>query len=442
MQTVLALLCLVPAAALVRGAPSRVAATPRKASPSAYLSEIPQGPPDAILGIAAAFRASDADDKVNVCVGAYRDDVGVPYVLPSVTEAERRLLDRGEKKEYAPIEGLADFRQKALEFAYGEDCAALKEGRIAGVQTLSGTGACRVAGEFYARFLPEGTAVYVSDPTWGNHIPIMELAGLEVRKYRYLDRKTNGLDYEAFLEDIDAAPAGSVFLLHACAHNPTGVDPTRDQWDAVSKKILAKGHHVLMDCAYQGFASGDAEADAFAIRKFLDDGHSLLLAQSFAKNFGLYGERVGTLSVVCKDTEEVERVMSQLKRIIRPMYSSPPIHGALIVTEVLSDDALRAQYYDECAQMAERIGGMRVRLREEIEAAGSEHDWTHVTDQIGMFAFTGMTADMCDTLTADYSIYLTKDGRISVAGVNSGNIKYIAKAVHEVTHGKEIGVAA
>ena len=442
MQTVLALLCLVPAAALVRGAPSRVAATPRKASPSAYLSEIPQGPPDAILGIAAAFRASDADDKVNVCVGAYRDDVGVPYVLPSVTEAERRLLDRGEKKEYAPIEGLADFRQKALEFAYGEDCAALKEGRIAGVQTLSGTGACRVAGEFYARFLPKGTAVYVSDPTWGNHIPIMELAGLEVRKYRYLDRKTNGLDYEAFLEDVDAAPAGSVFLLHACAHNPTGVDPTRDQWDAVSKKILAKGHHVLMDCAYQGFASGDAEADAFAIRKFLDDGHSLLLAQSFAKNFGLYGERVGTLSVVCKDTEEVERVMSQLKRIIRPMYSSPPIHGALIVKEVLSDDALRAQYYDECAQMAERIGGMRVRLREEIEAAGSEHDWTHVTDQIGMFAFTGMTADMCDTLTADYSIYLTKDGRISVAGVNSGNIKYIAKAVHEVTHGKEIGVAA
>ncbi|KAH8078208.1 transferase [Aureococcus anophagefferens] len=322
MQTVLAVLCLVPAAALVRGAPSRVAATPRKASPSAYLSEIPQGPPDAILGIAAAFRASNADDKVNVCVGAYRDDVGVPYVLPSVTEAG--------------------------------------EGRIAGVQALSNAGVPRRGRVL--RFLPEGTAVYVSDPTWGNHIPIMELAGLEVRKYRYLDRETNGLDYEAFLEDIDAAPAGSVFLLHACAHNPTGVDPTRDQWDAVSKKILAKGHHVLMDCAYQGFASA-AEAG------------------SFAKNFGLYGERVGTLSVVCKDTEEVERVMSQLKRIIRPMYSSPPIHGALIVKE------------------------------------------------IGMFAFTGMTSDMCDTLTADYAIYLTKDGRISVAGVNSGNIKYIAKAV-------------
>ena len=219
---------------------------------------------------------------------------------------------------------------------------------------------------------------------------------------------------------------------------------SRNEWKTAEIGAFEVGNFALFSCpgAYQGFASGDAEADAFAIRKFLDDGHSLLLAQSFAKNFGLYGERVGTLSVVCKDTEEVERVMSQLKRIIRPMYSSPPIHGALIVKEVLSDDALRAQYYDECAQMAERIGGMRVRLREEIEAAGSEHDWTHVTDQIGMFAFTGMTSDMCDTLTADYSIYLTKDGRISVAGVNSGNIKYIAKAVHEVTHGKEIGVAA
>ena len=296
----LTLLCLTDVSALVRASPGRVAATPRAGAASAYLGEIPQGPPDAILGIAAAFRASAADDKVNVCVGAYRDDVGVPYVLPSVTEAERRLLERGEKKEYAPIEGLAEFRQRALEFAYGEDCGALKEGRIAGVQTLSGTGACRIAGEFYARFLPEGTAVYVSDPTWGNHIPIMELAGLEVRRYRYLDRSTNSLAYEAFLEDIDAAPAGSVFLLHACAHNPTGVDPTRDQWDAVSKAILAKDHHVLMDCAYQGFASGDAEADAFAIRKFLDDGHSLLqgskrvrksqlqrlISRSFSTRFG------------------------------------------------------------------------------------------------------------------------------------------------------------
>jgi aspartate aminotransferase len=411
------------------------------AASAAYIDDIPQGAADAILGIAAAFRESDAPNKVNLAVGAYRDDGGVPFVLPSVREAEQRLLARGEKKEYAPIDGLPAYTARALAFAYGEDCAALKEGRIAGVQTLSGTGACRVAGEFYARFLPKGTAVYVSDPTWGNHIPIMQLAGLEVRKYRYLDRASNSLDYEGLLADIEAAPRGSVFLLHACAHNPTGVDPTKEQWAALSRAILAKGHHVLMDCAYQGFASGDAEADAYAIRLFLEEGHSLLLAQSFAKNFGLYGERVGTLSVACKDAESAARVLSQLKLIIRPMYSSPPIHGALIVNEVLSDAELSQQYYAECAAMAERIGAMRATLRTQLEAAGSQHDWTHVTDQIGMFAFTGMDREMCDELTEEHAIFLTKDGRISIAGLNEGNVQTVAEAIHKVTHGKALGTA-
>ena len=335
--------------------------------------------------------------------------------------------------------------------------------------------------QFYARFLPAGTAVYVSDPTWGNHVPIMELAGLEVRRYRYLDRQRNALNLEGLLADIAEAPSGSVFLLHACAHNPTGVDPTKDEWRTISDAILAKGHHVLMDCAYQGFASGDAEADAYAIRTFLDAGHSLLLAQSFAKNFGLYGERVGTLSVACADAEEAARVLSQLKLIVRPMYSSPPIHGALIVQEVLGDDALRGQYYGECAAMAERIGGMRKALRAELEAAGSTHDWGHVTDQIGMFAFTGMNAAMCDELTEDHSIFLTREcapalprpfsptpaprlpracpapaprlppglvlastlptpfaaatatptgsGRVSIAGLNPGNLATVARAI-------------
>lgn len=404
-----------------------------------YQKDIPQGPPDAILGFAQAFRESTASGKVNLVVGAYRDDDGAPFVLPSVAEAEKRLLARGEKKEYAPIDGNPAFTKKALQFAYGEDCAALAEGRIAGVQTLSGTGACRIAGEFYARFLPKGTAIYASDPTWGNHIPIMQLAGLEVKRYKYLDRSTNTLDFAGFMADIDAAPSGSIFLIHACAHNPTGVDPTKDQWEQISKALLAKKHHVLLDCAYQGFASGDAEADAYAIRKFLADGHSMLLAQSFAKNFGLYGERVGTLSAVCPDAETAGRVLSQLKLIIRPMYSSPPIHGALIVNEVLGDEALRAQYYAECKGMAERIGEMRTRLRAEIEGAGSSHDWSHVTEQIGMFAFTGMSKEMCDELTDKHAIFLTKDGRISIAGLNSGNIATVAKAIHAVTDGKKLG---
>jgi len=428
-----------PAPGARRAVSSVHCSAPTVTDSAAYLGDIEQGPPDAILGIAQAFRENDRPNKVNLAVGAYRDDSGSPFVLPSVAEAEARLLARGEKKEYAPIDGLPGFKQLALAFAFGAESAALKEGRIAGVQTLSGTGACRIAGEFYARFLPEGTACYVSDPTWGNHIPIMQLSGLEVRKYRYLDRATNGLDYDGFLADIEAAPDRSVFLLHACAHNPTGVDPSREQWRAISDAILRKGHHVLLDCAYQGFASGDAEADAFAIRLFLDEGHSLLLAQSFAKNFGLYGERVGTLSVVCPDSSSAARVLSQLKLIVRPMYSSPPIHGALIVNEVLSDPVLREQYYAECAAMADRIGSMRQQLCDELKAAGSTHDWSHVTAQIGMFAFTGMSAEMCNELTDQHAIYLTKDGRISIAGLNSDNVGAIAKAIHEVTDGKPMG---
>jgi len=430
---------------VIAGVGSALLATPaarpqptRVAAAGGYIADIPQGAPDAILGIVQAFRESKATNKVNLAVGAYRDDGGVPFVLPSVVEAERRILARGEKKEYAPIDGLADYTRLALQFAYG-DCDALKEGKIAGVQTLSGTGACRIAGEFYSRFLPKDTAIYVSDPTWGNHIPIMELAGLEVRRYTYLDRASNTLDFDGVIRDIDAAPSGSIFLLHACAHNPTGVDPTKDQWKLISKKILARGHHVLMDCAYQGFASGNAEQDAFAIRLFVADGHSLLLAQSFAKNFGLYGERVGTLSVLCDTKEDAARVLSQLKLIIRPMYSSPPIHGALIVKEVLADAALSEQYYGECAAMAQRIGAMRQQLRDEIEEAGSTHDWSHVTQQIGMFAFTGMDVATCDALTAVHEIYLTRDGRISIAGLNAGNVATVAKAIHAVTEGKVLG---
>jgi|TARA_B100000524_G_scaffold15075_1_gene8231 aspartate aminotransferase len=263
-------------------------------------------------------------------------------------------------------------------------------------------------------------------------------AGLEVRKYRYLDRATNGLNYEGMLEDIAAAPKGSIFLVHACAHNPTGVDPNEEQWKAISAALLKGGHHVLVDMAYQGFATGDARRDAGALQALVKDGHSLILAQSFAKNFGLYGERVGSLSVVCKDADEAVRVKSQLQLLIRPMYSSPPIHGALLVSEVLSDAALSEQYYAECAQMAERIGTMRKLLREKLDALGSTHNWSHITNQIGMFAFTGMTPEMCDQLTEEHAIFLTRDGRISLAGINPSNVDKVASAMHDVTKGRDL----
>jgi len=399
-----------------------------------YLADVPHGPPDSILGIAEAFRACTSPDKVNVCVGAYRDADGKPWVLPSVREAEARLMSSNANKEYSPISGDSEFVARALRFAYGEG----NLDKIAAVQTLSGTGACRIGGEFLARMLPQGTQIYLPQPTWGNHVNIFKNAGLDVRWYRYFDPTTNGLNFQGLVEDIGSAPPGSVILLHACAHNPTGCDPTPDQWKEIANLVQEKQLHPFFDSAYQGFASGDAEKDAFALRHFVSKGLKVILAQSFAKNFGLYGERCGTLSFVCDNDDQKKAVMSQLKLIIRPMYSSPPIHGSGIVKTVLSDENLRAQYYLECASMAERINAMRISLVEQLGEVGSSHDWSHITNQIGMFAFTGMNKNMVEKLTSDYNIFLTKDGRISLAGLNPNNIAYVARAVHAVTDGQSI----
>jgi aspartate aminotransferase len=256
--------------------------------------------------------------------------------------------------------------------------------------------------------------------TWGNHHKIFQECGLTVHTYRYYDRSTNRLDLDGMVSDLAGAPPGSIILLHACAHNPTGCDPTDSQWDELLTVIQERNHMIFFDSAYQGFASGNAEADAKALRRVMKVGSiPIMLAQSFAKNFGLYGERCGTLSVVCKDPVQRDILMSQLRCIIRPMYSSPPKHGSSIVRTVLSDPKLTEQYYEECASMAERIQSMRTRLVEALVASGSKHDWSHVTEQIGMFAYTGMSAAMCDELTKDYAIYLTRDGRISIAGMYS-----------------------
>lgn len=404
-------------------------------SSKSYLSEIPMGAPDAILGIAENFKKCTDPNKVNVCVGAYRDENGKPWILPSVREAEKILMeDPLENKEYASISGDAGFVQQAMKFAYGQEADL---STIAAVQTLSGTGACRIGGEFLGKFYPV-KKIYIPDPTWGNHISIFEHCGLEVVRYRYYNRATNGLDLEGMMEDIRAAPDGSIVLLHACAHNPTGCDPSREQWGVISDIIKEKNMQVFFDSAYQGFASGDAEADAFALRYFVKEGHKVMLAQSFAKNFGLYGERCGTLSFVTEDADEKERVLSQVKRIIRPMYSSPPVHGSSIVRTVLTQEQLTKQYYEECALMANRIASMRTLLVEELKKAGSVHDWSHITSQIGMFAYTGMNSAMCDQLTSEYSIFLTRDGRISLAGLNQKNVAYVAKAIHSVTDGNSI----
>jgi len=418
-------------------ASSALSASTTTAASNFIWSQVEQGPPDAILGIAQAFRACDDTRKVNVCVGAYRDAKGQPWVLPSVRAAEHQLLENNDNKEYLPIEGDSIFVQKALQFAYGKEMDL--DNTVAGVQTLSGTGACRIGGRFLAKFMPKDTTIYIPTPTWGNHWKIFDECGLQAAPYRYYSRKTNNLDLQGMLQDIREAPEGSIILLHACAHNPTGCDPTQEEWAQIIEVLEEKNHVAFFDSAYQGFASGDAEKDAQAFRNVVAKGTiPVLLAQSFAKNFGLYGERCGTLSVVCNDAEEKERIMSQLRLIIRPMYSSPPKHGSSIVKTVLSDDTLTTQYYTECASMAERIQSMRTKLVEKLAEVGSKHDWSHVAKQIGMFAFTGMTQEMCDRLTNEYAIYLTRDGRISIAGLNDSNLDYVASAIHAVTDGKSI----
>jgi aspartate aminotransferase len=363
-------------------------------------------------------------------VGAYRDDKGKPYVLPSVRTAEDKVVAAKLNKEYAGITGVPEFTKAAAVLAYGKGSSALD--RLVITQSISGTGALRIGGAFLQRFYPGAKKIYIPTPSWANHGAVFSDSGLEVAKYRYYNKDTIGLDFEGMIADIKAAPKGSVFLLHACAHNPTGVDPTEQQWKEISEAVKAGEHYAFFDMAYQGFASGNTDKDAFPVRHFVEQGHNVCLAQSFAKNMGLYGERVGAFSIVCADAEEKKRVDSQIKILVRPLYSNPPVHGARIASEILNDPALNEQWLGEVKGMADRIITMRALLKKNLEDLGSKHDWSHITSQIGMFAYTGLTSEQMDKLAKEHSVYATKDGRISVAGITSDNVGRLAKAIYAV----------
>jgi aspartate aminotransferase, mitochondrial len=371
--------------------------------------------------------------NIPIGVGAYRDDKGKPYVLPSVKEAENKIVNSALDKEYAGITGVPSFTKAAALLAYGPDSAPIKEDRIVITQSISGTGALRIGGAFLERFYPGAKTIYIPNPSWANHAAVFKDSGLKVEKYRYYNKDTIGLDFEGLIEDLKTIPKGSIVLLHACAHNPTGVDPTEDQWRAISKAIKEQGHFPFFDMAYQGFASGSTDKDAFALRHFISEGHTPILAQSFAKNMGLYGERVGAFSIVATSAEEKKRVDSQVKILVRPLYSNPPIHGARIASEVLNNPTLNKQWLGEVKGMADRIITMRALLKENLEKLGSKRDWSHITSQIGMFAYTGLTPEQMDTLAKEHSVYATKDGRISVAGITSGNVKRLAESIYAIT---------
>lgn len=396
-------------------------------------SQVPQGPPDAILGITEAFKADSNPEKINLGVGAYRDDKGKPFVLPSVRQAEKKIVESALDKEYAGITGVPAFTKAALQLAYGPDSAPVKEDRVVITQSISGTGALRIGGAFLERFYPGAKTIYIPNPSWANHNAVFKDSGLKVEKYRYYNKDTIGLDFDGMVADIKAMPKGSIVLLHACAHNPTGVDPTEAQWKEIAAAVKEGDHFPFFDMAYQGFASGNTDKDAFALRYFIKEGLRPVLAQSFAKNMGLYGERVGAFSVVCESVEEKKRVDSQVKILVRPLYSNPPVHGARIASEILNDPALNKQWLGEVKDMADRIITMRALLKENLEKLGSKHDWSHITSQIGMFAYTGLKPEQMEALAKEHSVYATKDGRISVAGITTGNVKRLAESIYKVT---------
>lgn len=444
----------VGAASAVIGAGFTTAATSPATSPFAH---VPMGPPDKILGLNEAFLRDTSPLKVNLGVGAYRDDNSKPMVLPSVIEAERRLLDKLEKgqinKEYAGIAGIPAFNTLAAKFVLGNDSPLLKDGRVAITQTLSGTGGCRLVAEFTNRFLEQTPAsssssaagkkkvMYVPSPTWPNHNNIIRDAGLAVSSYRYYNKDTRQVDFEGMCADLENADEGTVILLHACAHNPTGVDMSLAQWRQLGDLFKRKKLIAFFDTAYQGFASGDADRDAAPLRMFAHELNlPLLVANSFAKNFGLYGERAGAVMVVGSSKEEADKITSQLKILIRPMYSSPPTHGAQIIVEIMSDEQLFEQWRQECKGMATRIHDMRSMLRGELERLAKEDgsasklglQWNHVTDQIGMFCYSGLNPAQVSSMINKHHIYLTEDGRISMAGVTTKNVKYLAQSMHDV----------
>lgn len=371
-------------------------------------------------------------------IGAYRDDNAKPWVLPVVKKADEILrADPNLNHEYLPIAGLATFTSKAAALILGGDSPALADKRATSMQTISGTGAVHLGALFLAKFYRGNKTVYMSSPTWANHHQIFTNVGLAIASYPYFDAQTKGLDFAGMKKGLEDAPDGSVVLLHACAHNPTGVDPTEHQWAELADLMGRKGHFPFFDCAYQGFASGSLSKDNAAVRLFVERGFELVVAQSFAKNFGLYGERAGCLHFVAAPSAQAgdvtARVASQLAILQRSEISNPPAYGARIASLVLNDEALFAEWEDNLRTMSGRIIEMRRRLRqlleEELKTPGT---WRHITDQIGMFSFTGLSEKQVLALRDEAHVYMTKNGRISMAGLNTRNVEYFARAVDKV----------
>ncbi len=398
--------------------------------PTSLFEQVQLAPRDPILGLTEAFNADPNPGKVNLGVGVYCDDAGKVPLLRCVLEAEKQSMQTPKSRSYLPIDGLGAYDKAVQELVFGADNAAVKAGRIATIQALGGTGGLKVGADFLRRLYPNAK-VAISDPSWENHRALFEAAGFDVVTYAYYDPNTHGVRFEAMLAEMRRLPADTIVVLHACCHNPTGVDLNAEQWQQVVKVMQETRLIAFLDMAYQGFGDGLLQ-DSLAVRQFLEAGLTFFVSTSFSKSFSLYGERVGALSAVAATKDEAERVLSQLKRVIRSNYSNPPTHGAQVVAAVLSSPALRAMWEEELAQMRDRIKTMRNALAHKLKAKGVRRDFSFITRQVGMFSYSGLDAAAVDRLAKEFSIYAVRSGRICVAALNSKNIDYVVDAIAKV----------
>ena len=391
---------------------------------------VEMAPRDPILGLNEQFNADTNPNKVNLGVGVYFDDNGKLPLLQCVQAAEKAMMDKPTARGYLPIDGIAAYDNGVKALVFGAESDVVKSGRVSTVQAIGGTGGLKIGADFLKKLNPNAK-VLISNPSWENHKAIFTNAGFEVGTYAYYDAATRSIDFAGMLADLNAAAAGTVVVLHACCHNPTGYDITAAQWDEVIAVVKAKGLIPFLDMAYQGFGHGIAE-DGAVIGKFVAAGLNFFVSTSFSKSFSLYGERVGGLSVLCADKEEAGRVLSQLKIVIRTNYSNPPIHGGAVVAAVLNNPELRAMWEKELGEMRVRIKAMRQKLVDGLKAAGVKQDMSFITQQIGMFSYSGLTKDQMVRLRSEFGVYGTDTGRMCVAALNSKNIDYVCQAIAKV----------
>ena len=398
--------------------------------PASLLTAIEMAPRDPILGITEAFNADKNPKKANLGVGVYYDDNGKLPLLECVRKAEAQMMEKLSPRGYLPIDGLVAYDKAVQDLVFGADSSVVKDKRAVTAQAIGGTGALKLGADFLKRFSPNAQ-VWISDPSWENHRALFESAGFVVNTYPYYEESSHGVNFAGMLDTLKSIPAGSIVLLHACCHNPTGADLTDAQWKEVIATVTSRGLIPFLDMAYQGFGDG-IESDGKVVRQFAEAGGPVFVSNSFSKSFSLYGERVGALSIVANNAEEAARVLSQLKRVIRTNYSNPPTHGGQVVATALASPELRALWEEELAGMRVRIREMRQALVEKLKAQAPSHDFDFVIQQRGMFSYSGLTKAQVDRLREEYSIYAVDTGRICVAALNSGNIDYVVSAIAKV----------